>query len=315
MKEEKLSVNSLTSETLTEGGLSAYMSQLSNWGRWGVEDELGTLNHIDASRVLQGALSAKSGRVVSCGRPISSRMSAENPSPLMHHMLSSGTESPSEGMHSAFDWFGMGIHGHSFTHLDSHGHVFWNGMQYNGRRADTVETLRGATKGSIAPATAGIVTRGVLLDIPRVLGRSYLDPGEAISPEVLEQCEEAQGLKVSKGDALLVRVGRDARPSHVRFEARAGLHARCLPWLHDREISVLGSDSANDVSPSGFDLMRVPIHVVGIVAMGLWLLDNADLEGLAKACALENRWSFQFFLAPLAIKNATGSPVNPIAVL
>lgn len=296
-----------------------YMTTLSNWGRWGEDDVRGTLNFIDQEAVRAGVAASRSGRVVRCGRPVTTRPVPGERSPLMHHMLSSGTEAPPAGMHSAYDWFGMGIHGHAFTHLDSLGHVFWDGKFYNGRPATLVETIRGARAGSIEPAAGGIVGRGVLLDVPRVLGCDYLEPGTAIGPDLLDECEEALGLRVAKGDILLVRGGRDAvppePPSDRHAETRAGLHASCLPWIHDRQVAVLGSDDGNDVAPSQVGLMRVPIHVVGIVAMGLWLLDNADLEALAAACAEAEQWTFLFTMAPLDLKNATGSPVNPLVVL
>jgi kynurenine formamidase len=299
----------------TEADLIGYLTSLSNWGRWGDDDVRGTLNLIGPEQVRAASECVREGIVVHCGRQISAKHGPDNPSPLMHHMMASGTEAPPEGFGSAYDWFGMGIHGHSFTHLDALGHVFWDGKQYNGRSSSEVQTLRGAISGSIEPAAKGVVTRGVLFDVPRALGREFLDPGEQITPKVLEQCEVATGLSVGKGDALLVRIGRDSLPGGGESNGWAGLHASCLPWLHEREISILGSDSANDVSPSGFSTMRVPIHVVGIVAMGLWLLDNALLDPLASACNEAQRWSFLFSMAPLDLKNTTGSPVNPLAVL
>lgn len=295
-----------------------YMTRLSNWGRWGEDDDKGTLNLISPTAMRRGLDTVTEGLSVSCSRPISTRLSREQGVPLLHHMLSSGTDAPDEGMHSAYDWIGMGIHGHAFTHLDSHSHVFWNGMQYNNRPASTVETRRGATKGSIESAAAGMVGRGVLLDIPRLLGRDSLEPGEAILPSVLEECEAHQGCKVEPGDILLIRTGRDAArydsAEPAQHGGSAGLHASNLPWLHERDVAVLGSDAANDVVPSASSIMRVPIHIVGIVAMGLWLLDNAYLEALADEALRLKRWTFLISLAPLRLHNATGSPVNPIAI-
>ena len=166
----------------------------------------------------------------------------------------------------------------------------------------------------------GVVGRGVLLDIPALRGVPWLEPGDAVHPEDLERAEQAAGLRVSSGDVLLCRFGTVARrnalgPSKEVFEHRAGLHASCVPWLHDREVAVLGSDSAQDLYPSGYRQLRAPVHQVGIVAMGLWLLDNCDLEPLADACREAGRWAFLFTMGPLRMTNATGSPVNPIAVL
>ena len=163
-----------------------------------------------------------------------------------------------------------------------------------------------------------MVTRGVLLDPPRVQGRPWLEPGEALHPEDLERAEEAAGVRVGPGDVLLVRTGRWAlRAANGPWNPReklAGLHASCLPWLRERDVAALGCDGVSDVVPSGIEGAPLPIHTVAIVALGLHLLDNLELEGLSAACAEEGRSEFLLMLAPLVIPGGTASPLNPIAV-
>jgi kynurenine formamidase len=296
------------------------LTSLSNWGRWGEDDELGTLNHITLQTRELALATVRSGETVSCSRDISPRLSKENPSPLLHHMIVSGEGAPEAGAGIAADWLGLAFHGYSVTHLDSLSHLFWNRRSYNGRPAVEVSTLAGATTGSVEVARDGIVTRGVLLDLAAARGRDWLEPGEAVLPEDLLRAEQEHGVTIGRGDLLFVRTGRDARrgvrgPIHPDVEGVGGLHYSCLQLLFDREIAVLGSDAIHDVLPSGVGGFEMPVHTVAIVAMGLWLLDNAYLEDLARLCKGRGSWEFLAILAPLLLKRSTGSPVNPIAVL
>jgi kynurenine formamidase len=299
----------------SEADVMGYFESLSNWGRWGDDDELGTLNLIRPEHRARAAKLAAEGAVVSCERLISTRYSDENPQPLMHFMMTTGEAVPAQGQAAATDWFGMPFHGHTVTHLDSLGHFFWNGKTYNGRPASVVRAVNGVGFGSIEPACDGLVSRGVLLDVPRARGQEFLEPGLVITVEDLERCEAEAGLKVGSGDMLLVRTGRDPRRKHhPASEGRPGLGASCLPWLHEREVSVLVSDEAHDVQPQVYAGIRTPIHAVGIVAMGLWLLDNAQFEPIAEKCAELHRWEFMFVVAPLLLQRSSGSPVNPVAL-
>jgi kynurenine formamidase len=206
------------------------------------------------------------------------------------------------------------------SHIDALCHVFVDGRMYNGFSKAEVKST-GARRGSIMCARDGIVSRGVLLDVPRTLGVPWLEPGTAIGIEDLERTEAAQGVRVSEGDILLVGTGRDARrekhgpwsPGEVGL---AGLHPECVAWLHARGVAVLGSDGVSDVLPAlGIPDWFMPIHQCTLVALGVHLLDNLRLDRLAEACARSGRWAFQFTVAPLRVDKATGSPVNPIAVL
>ncbi len=299
----------------SDADVIAYFQSLSNWGRWGADDERGALNLITPEKTARAVALAREGVTVSAARPLDTVAAADNAWPLVHLMTGAGTDPGATG---SGDYLALRFHGYAHTHLDALCHMFWDGKLYNGRDQSAV-TSQGAGAGSVAAAEAGIVTRGVLIDAPRLRGRPRLEPGEALYPEDLEAAEAAQNVRVAEGDALLVYTGRwrrrqEAGPWDVNSEGLAGLHAACLPWLHERGVAVLGCDGVSDVMPSGFPGVGLPIHRVGIVAMGLHLLDNCDLEALAEACAARSRWEFLFVVAPLRVAGGTGSPVNPIAV-
>ncbi len=289
----------------------AFHDTLSNWGRWGDEDQLGTLNLITPEVTAAAAATVRSGRTVSCARPLDTVPSADNPTPVAHHM----TGTASEGMGA--DYFAISPHGFATSHIDALCHIFHEGKLYNGYPAEAV-TAHGATKLGIHRLRDGIVTRGVLLDIPARRGVEALEPGEPIFPEDLEAAEAAAGVQVRAGDALLVRTGRwQWRRANGAWDVgslAAGLDASCLPWLRERDVAALGSDGVSDVLPSRVDGVGMPIHTVVIVALGVHLLDNLDLEGLAAVCAEETRWEFLFTVAPLLLRRGTASPVNPIAL-
>jgi kynurenine formamidase len=189
---------------------------------------------------------------------------------------------------------------------------------YNGFPASMITADRGATVGSIDQVKNGVVTRGVLLDITRVRGVDWLEGGDAVFPDDLEAAEEAQGVHVESGDALLLRLGWFKRRSQLGpvppSVGRPGLHAATLPWLRQRGVSLIAADASQDVAPSGYSRIPLPVHSVGIVAMGLWLIDAANCEELAAVCQRLDRWDFMFMMAPLRLNNTTGSPVNPLAV-
>ncbi len=296
---------------MTAAEVDKLREALSNWGRWGPDDQLGTLNHIRPQHRIDAAAGVRSGRTVSCARPLPTEPGPENPSPVTHHMLGTHTEG-----HGA-DWFGVASHGYATSHLDALCHIFWDGALYNGHRTETV-TASGARQLGVHHLRDGIVGRGVLLDIPSVHGVDALEPGTPITVADLEAAEESTGVTVGGGDILLVRTGRWRwRQEHGGWDPRerlAGLHASCLPWIHDRDVAVLGSDGVSDCHPSHIDDVRLPVHTVGIVAMGLTLLDNLDLDALADACEAEERNEFLLTVAPLIVVGGTASPVNPIAV-
>jgi kynurenine formamidase len=296
---------------LTREEVEGFHRKLSNWGRFGDRDQLGTLNFVTEDHRVAAARLVRSGRSVSCSRPLPTESSPENPNPVVH--LMSGTASEGWGG----DYFAIAPHGFATSHIDALCHIFHEGKLYNGYPSERV-TAHGALELAIHELRDGVVSRGVLLDVPRARGVPFLEPGDAISPLDLERAEEDAGVRVTSGDVLLVRTGRWAyRSERGAWDARqtlAGLHASCLPWLHEREVASLGCDGVSDVIPSRVEGVPLPIHTIAIVAMGLHLLDNLDLEGLAGACAEAGRWEFLLTIAPLVLLRGTASPVNPIAV-
>jgi len=294
-----------------------YLSTLSNWGRWGDDDELGTLNHIDAATRIAAARLVQDGQPVSCAWPVSDiqrfmRRSADE-------LTDPGRDPRKPRWHHTVEWVGFQFHGTTMTHLDSPAHIFWDGQAYNGVSPREVSTEHGATSLAVTACSAGVTTRGVLLDLPAVTGQDWLPRGTAVRREDLEEAERALNVRVRPGDAVLIRVGHGAirlleGAAAAALPPASGLDASCMPWLHERDVAVLASDASNDVTPLIDDPMPMPVHVIGIQAMGLWLVDNANLEDLSVECARRQRYEFFWTMAPLRLTAATGSPVNPIAL-
>lgn len=305
----------------TQDEVLGYFKSCSNWGRWGADDQRGTLNLITPDKVARAAALIKDGVSVSCERPITYDMSTGS-SLVVHYMTGTG-ESQVPGTPNVAggsgDFFGMAPHGYTITHMDALSHMFWEGYMYNGMPANLVTARGGATKGSIeVPAENGVVGRGVLLDIARTKGVKWLENGTPVMPEDLEEAERAQGVRVGEGDILFVRTGHyrhRVEEGHAAVPAnhRPGLQAACLPWLHERGVAVIGGEGP-EVTPSGYPLNTLPVHHVAITAMGLYLIDAAQFDDLAKACEERNRWEYFVALAPLKYSVGTGSPLNPIAI-
>jgi kynurenine formamidase len=308
-----------TQAVVSEDTVIKYFDELSNWGRWGDDDQAGTLNLITPERRARALALARDGISVSCSRMLAPRPSRWVGFEYTHRMNSSGEAAPAEGSATASDWFGLSFHGYEHTHLDSHAHFFWNGQMYNGRSAALCTTARGALAGGVEPALGGIIGRGLFIDGPQIRGKEWLEPGEGLLPEELDAWLEAHSLAAETGDILWVRTGRDAaeRAGHgydQGADGSPGLAPACLPWLRAKDISTLVSDVANDVRPSPYERVTNPVHAVGIVAMGMWLVDNAQLGPLASECQRAGRHEFLSAIIPLALRRSTGSPVNPVAV-
>ncbi|HET7876405.1 MAG TPA: cyclase family protein [Methylomirabilota bacterium] len=309
----------------TEAQVRDYLRSLSNWGRWGAEDELGTINLITAAKRSAAARLVRDGVSVTCARPWSTEIAADTSFQPMRFMVDSGegraTAAPERLLQrrGASEFIGMVFHGYTITHVDAPSHYFWDGRIYNGRPCDLITSREGATVESVEVLRDGVVSRGVLLDIPRLTGLRWMELGQGVMPEDLEAAERAQGVRVESGDILLVRTGYYARrlaegPVHPLQAGSPALHVACCPWLRERGVAMIGTDTHNDIHPPPYPAMGNSFHVVSLVAMGLWLIDNANLEDLARACAERRRWEFLLTVAPLRLKNVTGSPVNPIAV-
>jgi kynurenine formamidase len=297
---------------LTAKDIEAMMTSLSNWGRWGKEDQLGTLNLITAQKRKEAAAQVKDGVSISLARDLS-QGPVGGSAPFMHKMTSTGY---TPNATSAADTYAFNYHGYLLTHLDALCHLFHNGNLYNGVSQKSV-TEKGAEKLGVIRMKNGLFTRGVLMDMPRLWGVKYLEGGKAIYPEDLEAWEKKAGVSVASGDAIIIRTGSWARRAVESEQAVeqsfAGLHASCLPWLKKRDVAIVGSDLATDVFPSGIDGFILPVHWVVIGSMGTPILDNCDLEALSEAANSRKRWSFLLTAAPLPVQGGTGSPINPIA--
>lgn len=307
----------------TQDEILEYFTTLSNWGRWGEDDQLGTLNLITDDVRLAAARTVRHGRSVSCAWDVAAPEEMERSTracPFAVEMP--GAEHMPERFHGDRRWgfsneqLGIMFHGNTITHLDSPCHVFWDGTMYNGRSHSLVDADTGSAWAAVTAAANGIVTRGVLLDVAEVRDVPWLDLEQGVFPEDLEEAERRQGVRVQSGDAVLLRTGH-GRARHETGETigmtQAGWHASCLPWLHEREVALIGADTPQDVQPSGYDNVLMPVHAVGLVAMGLWLLDNCDFEGCATTAAELGQWEFQLAVAPVRFAGTSGSPVNPIA--
>ena len=303
---------------MSKDDVAAIAEQVRNWGRWGDEDERGALNLIsDAKRAAALSLVEES-HVVSCALPLPVRPSPANPSPVAHQMLRAGDVGSREGLGFCGDYFAIAPHGMATSHMDALCHVFSDGKMYNGFDQAEVKSS-GAHRNSIMAGKDGIVSRGVLLDIPALKGVQWLEPGTPIEAADLEAAEERQGLKVEDGDILLIGTGRDARRASEGEWAwnelgLAGLYADCLPFLHERGVAVLGCDGVSDVLPSGIEDSIQPIHEVAIAHIGIHILDNLCLERLTAACRERERYAFALVVAPLRLERGTASPVNPLAI-
>ncbi|MFF3658296.1 cyclase family protein [Streptomyces olivochromogenes] len=280
----------------------------------------GALDTITAEQVLAAVREVRSGRTVSLAAPVETRAEPDDADPAEHRLTAPADGEPVEkGLDFARDRFAMNVHSDVDSHLDALCHVIYDGTLHGGIPAADALSPEGASVLSVELARDGIVGRGVLLDIPRVHGLSWLEPGSNVTAEDLSAAETRQGLRVGRGDILLVRVGHRRRREELGpwdvAAARAGLHPTAMEFVADREVAVLGSDSNNDTAPSAVRGVAFPVHVLAVHALGLHLLDYLRFEDLAPICAREGRWSFLCVIAPLRLPAATGSPVNPLAIL
>jgi kynurenine formamidase len=294
--------------TVTEAQYEQWKKDLSNWGRWGKDDQIGALNLITPAKRKQAAALVREGVSVSLAADADTVKAVDNPNPYEFTMQGIGS-----------DRLAVNYHGITHTHLDSLAHINANGVFFNGYKPDA-ETVQkqGHSKNSIHNVKNGLFTRGVLIDIPRLKGVPYLEPGTPIYVEDLEAWEKRAGVRVSAGDALFVRTGvwarRKAEGPWLRGRAQggrsAGLDPSVIPWLKQRDIALLGSDHPQYVSPSP---LTGAVHDFALLYLGVHLFDNCDLEALADAAAAKRRWEFLLTAAPLPIRGGTGSPINPIA--
>jgi kynurenine formamidase len=303
---------------MTEPEFRSLYERLRTQVPWGPDDRRGALNYITPAEVLAACGQVRLGDAVSLAAPVEDWETLDNPDPAQHQMKEPLGADAGPGLSFSMDRIAMNIHGNADTHIDALCHVIFDGELYHGVPAETV-TETGAAELSIAVAANGIVGRGVLLDVPRSRGVPWLEPGDHVTEADLLAAEQDQGVRVGRGDIVLVRVGhrrrRAERGPWDASAARTGLHPALLPVLAERQIAALGSDGNNDTAPSAADGVDFPVHVLAVNALGLHLMDYLQFDQLAPLCEREGRWSFLCAIAPLRLPTGTGSPVNPIAIL
>jgi len=286
----------------------AMFREFSNWGRWGADDERGTLNLITPAKTRQAAALVRSGITVSLAHNPMPGAAPDNPDAAFDHVMGRSLRS---------DTYTFTYHGYGVSHIDALCHFLHNGRLYNDV-PPSATTSEGCGKNGIQNLKNGIVTRGVLLDIPRLKGVEYLEPTTPIYIEDIEAWERRAGVTISAGDAIFVYTGRWARREAlgpwVVSGNSAGLHASVIPWIKERDVAFVGSDAATDVMPSMVEGITQPLHTFLIAGLGSNIFDNMDLEALAETAARENRWEFMLTAGPIPVTGGTGSPLNPIAV-
>ncbi len=300
-----------------------------NWGRWGPDDELGTLNHITPAAIAAACRLATAGKVFALGIPLgregpqSGTRQRFNP---IHAMFRDGGDAPktredvlaAQGWGGSDDWIVMPLQ--CATQWDSLAHIFYEGKMWNGYDASLVGS-NGAAKNSIEKTKSRLAGRGVLLDVAREKGVRALEPGYAITVDDLEATAAAQKVEITRGDILLIRTGHMSRYldrndwRHFDLDPFPGVSLATAPWLHAKEVAAIASDNyAVEVRPSELPAFRNPFHVVAIPNMGLTLGEIFYLEELAADCAADGRWAFLLVAPPLPVVRAVGTPINPYAI-
>jgi kynurenine formamidase len=303
---------------MTESEFRELFDEVSNWGRFTEHPERGALNHLTAERVAAAARLVSSGVTVTLSLPLDTEDRVDNPEPADHHMTMLTDQDIGLGaLRFAKDYVGVDYHNDGHSHIDAFSHVSFEGRLFDGV-PDSAVTADGAAAGTIEVVRNGLVGRGVLLDIPRLRGVRWVEPGESVYAEDLERAERAQGVRAGPGDILLVRTGHARRraemPAWDTTTAKAGLDPGTATFLSERQIAALGSDGNSDTAPSGVEGIGFPIHVLAINAMGIHLLDYLQFEDLVVACETAGRWDFLLAAAPLRVVSGTGSPLNPVAI-
>lgn len=298
-----------SAQAFSSATLEKWMGEVSNWGRWGSEDQLGTLNLITPEVRRKAASLVQQGISVSLAVDMDVDSSLNNSRPLQHTFMRSGQWT--------MDIYCINYHGYAHSHIDAQRHIAHEGKIYNGYPEESTDGPGTGNMG-VHYMKDGIFSRGLLVDVPRLKGVDYLEPGTAITTGDLEAWERQTGIKAGPGDVLLIRTGRWARERDQGtwdfVSGAAGLHASTAKWLKERDVAVLGSDGTGDVLPSGIASQTHPLHQLVLIGMGMPLLDNLNLEDVARVAADQNRWEFLLVVAPLRIVGGTGSPLNPIAV-
>ena len=303
---------------MARGEFDALLKQVNNARRWGDQDERGTLNLITREVRRAASLEVKTGITVSLAREMVHGEPAGGLGPIAVELLvaSDSILGPSDGsVVWAVERTSLLYHGWSYTHIDALSHMpAYQGRGYNNAPSAHAPPA-GQSRNSVAALRDGVVTRGVLIDLPALKGAPYVAPGGAITANDFEAWEKRTGMRVRPGDVVLVRSGRWSKAAGAANVAgSAGIHPSTALWLHARGVAALGDEGGTDTNPTTVEGINSPLHVLSLVGMGMPLIENLDLEQLASEAAAQKRWTFLLIIAPLNVRGATGSAVNPIAV-
>jgi kynurenine formamidase len=303
----------------TRADFDRLMQELSNWGRWGKDDQMGAVNLITPAKRKEALAGVKDGVSVTMAHRAEIEPALDNQRPITRVMMNTGRgnapgSAPPE-ISGASDSITIAYHGFVHTHMDAFCHRAFKGLMYNGVPMTEVNEAA-CNRGSVFAWKDGIISRGILMDIPRLKGVDYLEAGTRIYPEDLDAWAKQARLTIRPGDIVLIRTGRwalrDAKGPYNTNQL-AGLYMTSAAWLRKHDVAILGSDAAQDVHPSGIEGITEPIHALVLVAMGMPIFDNLDLEAVAREAARRNRWEFLVTASPLSVPGATGSALNPIA--
>ncbi|MCU1482199.1 MAG: cyclase family protein [Subtercola sp.] len=308
--------------------IDAISKKVSNWGRWGEQDEAGALNHISPEIIIEASRSVSIGKVVSLQLPIKNGWGPqENQSVSLRanpvHLMSV------LGHTTAPDQFGAGVEysddyimmpGQAGSQWDAFSHMWYDKFLYNGIPSDVI-TTSGASRGDIGGVNDRFVSRGVLLDVAAHKGLDVLEPGYAITIDDLLETEEAQGVTVRTGDILIVRTGvlgacvREGNWDRVNRLPEPGLHFSTAQWIAEREVAAVASDNQMVEAVGVLKEYFIPMHMILLRDMGVHLGEFWWLEDLSNACREHNKYEMMLVAQPLKITGGVGSPVNPMAIL
>jgi kynurenine formamidase len=296
----------------------ALFKQVNNAGRWGDQDQRGTLNLITPEVRRAAASEVRAGVSVSLAREMvhGEPDGGFGPITVELQVVSDSILGPSDGsVVWAAERTSLRYHGWGYTHIDALSHMpAYQGRGYNHAPSAHAPPV-GQTRNSVATMRDGILTRGVLVDLPALKSVPYVAPGGAVTAADFEAWEQRTGVRIRQGDILLVRSGRWSDAASAAGIARsAGIHPSAAAWLQARGVAALGDEAGTDATPSPVAGITSPLHVLALVGMGMPLLENLDLERLASEATARRRWTFLLVIAPLDVRGATGSAVNPIAV-
>jgi kynurenine formamidase len=316
----------------TEEEVLKYFTELSNHGRWGDDDTLGTLNFVTKEKRLAAARLVETGDAVSLAWEFDADGQPNDPVPPRRSMVMLGTgirtdldsDDRTEPVRLrqgfASEEMGFLYHGSRITHIDALSHVSWDGKLYNGYLVEAALTpMQGARKLDVRGAQ-NLVTRGVLIDVPRHRGVPWVPEGEYITPDEVREILASDGVEVEPGDILFLRTGNGRRMveegvNHMgNVPGPAGFHVANMPFFHERGVAAIGADMPNDRNKSEYQTIPNPVHAVSLTVLGLWIIDNCNLERVSKACEEHSRSTFLVSLAALPFVGTTGCPVNPIAL-